>query len=177
MKQDQVRILDEFAQTILAEAVPLEGEMEEKEEFLKELEECCREIMPTAKLYPFGSYVSGFATRGSDIDCAFTSGTWSGIDGQGEEWKAPKGFPEELKRKLMEAGYEATLLKKTRVPIIKLVKKPTEKVPHKIECDVGFSNFLAVHNTNLLKRYAEWDGRVVGMVRFIKVCSRVNRAY
>lgn len=171
MNKDQVRILDDYAKLVLQEALPLEGERAEKEQFLQELEKQCRELVPTAKLMPFGSYVSGFATRGSDIDCVFTTGNDDSEDPSDSKGNnVPGHFPEILTKKLQEAGYEAQLLLKTRVPIIKLVRKPTENHPTELQCDIGFSNYLAVHNTNLLKAYAGCDDRLTQMVQFVKVC-------
>lgn len=76
---------------------------------------------------------------------------------------------ETLVEYLKEAGYDARLLTRTRVPIIKLVRSATVEVPESVSCDIGFNNFLAIHNTQLLKTYAACDERLTGMVLFIKV--------
>lgn len=80
-------------------------------------------------------------------------------------------LPELLQKKLENEGFETTLLTRTRIPIIKLKQKPTELHPVEMQCDIGFKNQLAVHNTHLLRSYASCDERVKPMVLFIKVCS------
>jgi len=61
------------------------------------------------------------------------------------------------------------LLSRTRVPIIKM-KQKTSHGSGEIHCDIGFKNYLAIHNTHLLLCYSNCDVRVKQMVLFVKVC-------
>jgi terminal uridylyltransferase len=74
-----------------------------------------------------------------------------------------------LESKLQEEGFGTTLLTKTRVPILKLVQKATEQSPYELQCDIGFSNHLALYNTQMLLTYSKCDPRVKEMMIFIKV--------
>ena len=78
-------------------------------------------------------------------------------------------YPSQLELKLVGEGFEARLLTRTRVPIIKMRQLATPDHPE-IQCDIGFKNFLAIHNTQLLLSYSKCDVRVKQMVVFIKVC-------
>ncbi|TGZ77481.1 PAP/OAS1 substrate-binding domain-containing protein [Ascodesmis nigricans] len=166
---EQWRELDKMAKEVLLTATPVDGEKEAKEKFMQDLEAVCQKVEPTAKLIPFGSIVTGFATRGSDIDCVFTSNTDSALQNDKiTEPETPFDRHDELVTQLQESGYNAQLLTRTRVPIIKLVRPATPDVPDSVSCDIGFNNFLAIHNTRLLRTYAACDERLVQMVLFIK---------
>jgi DNA polymerase sigma len=107
--------------------------------------------------------LAGFATASSDIDCVFTPGPEIASEEALEE------LPSLLEKKLQDEGFEAKLLSRTRVPIIKMVQKPTAEYPQEIHCDIGFNNHLAIHNTQLLACYSNCDERLKQMVLFIKV--------
>jgi DNA polymerase sigma len=108
-------------------------------------------------------FLAGFATVSSDIDCVFSPGPEIASEEALEE------LPSLLEKKLQEEGFEAKLLSRTRVPIIKMVQEPTEEYPQEIHCDIGFKNHLAIHNTQLLVCYSNCDVRLKQMVLFIKV--------
>lgn len=80
-------------------------------------------------------------------------------------------YPSLLERKLQDEGFEAQLLLRTRVPIIKMVQRESSGCLQEIQCDIGFKNHLAIHNTQLLLAYSKCDPRLKEMVLFIKVCS------
>lgn len=80
-------------------------------------------------------------------------------------------FPVLLETRLHEENFEAKLLSRTRVPIIKMKQRPTEDCPQELQCDIGFKNHLAIHNTALLLTYSRCDERVKQMVLFVKVIS------
>jgi DNA polymerase sigma len=108
-------------------------------------------------------FTAGFATASSDIDCVFSPGS------QVTAEDALVEFPSLLEKKLQDEGFYAHLLSRTRVPIIKMVQKPTAEYPQEIQCDIGFKNYLAIHNTQLLLSYSKCDVRVKQMVLFVKV--------
>ncbi|KAH7317719.1 caffeine-induced death protein-like protein [Rhexocercosporidium sp. MPI-PUGE-AT-0058] len=110
----------------------------EKEAFRAVVELACREAISeheqtelgnenfdpsTVQLQCFGSMRSGFATKASDMDLALlTPKSVPAAD-------SPESvIPRLLEKKLLRLGYGARLLTRTRVPIIKLCQKPTEKL-------------------------------------------------
>ncbi|KAL2065682.1 hypothetical protein VTL71DRAFT_3352 [Oculimacula yallundae] len=110
----------------------------EKEAFRAVVELACREAISeheqmelgnekfdptTVQLQCFGSMRSGFATKASDMDLALlTPRSDPAAD-------SPESIiPRLLERKLLNLGFGARLLTRTRVPIIKLCQKPTEKL-------------------------------------------------
>ncbi|KAH7386309.1 caffeine-induced death protein-like protein [Cadophora sp. MPI-SDFR-AT-0126] len=110
----------------------------EKEVFRAVVEVACREAISeheqielgneqfdpsTVQLQCFGSMRSGFATKASDMDLALlTPRSVPAAD-------SPESvIPRILEKKLLELGYGARLLTRTRVPIIKLCQKPTGKL-------------------------------------------------
>ncbi|KIX04183.1 uncharacterized protein Z518_07737 [Rhinocladiella mackenziei CBS 650.93] len=49
-----------------------------------------------------------------------------------------------------------------------------------IQCDINFTNFVAAHNTNLLRLYHSWDSRVGQIGTFVKIWAKardVNTPY
>jgi terminal uridylyltransferase len=119
--------------------------------------------------------VAGFATASSDIDCLFSPGHDIAHDTKSPD--VPVDLPSLLESLLQEEGFEAQLLSRTRVPIIKMVQRATSEHPQELQCDIGFKNHLAIHNTQLLLSYSKCDTRVKKMVLFVKVgglCSPVR---
>jgi len=114
------------------------AEEAEKESFRAVVEELCRESITeyerselenlsfdssTVELQCFGSMKSGFATKASDMDLALLSPFSKPAPDAPES-----AIPRLLEKKLLSHGYGARLLTRTRVPIIKLCEKPTEKL-------------------------------------------------
>ncbi|KAG9228574.1 caffeine-induced death protein-like protein [Amylocarpus encephaloides] len=110
----------------------------EKEEFRAIVEQACRDAILTyekndlgdqtfdsasVQLLCFGSMRTGFATRASDMDLALLSPKSRYLP------DAPDSpIPRILEKTLLNMGYGARLLTRTRVPIIKLCQKPTDKL-------------------------------------------------
>ena len=127
---------------LLQKVVPRVGidleELTEKETFRSIVEQACKEAIAqyeheelsnpqfdaaNVELRCFGSMSSGFATKASDMDLALvTPHSMPAADSP----ESP--IPRILERKLLEMGYGARLLTRTRVPIIKLCEKPTAKL-------------------------------------------------
>ena len=120
-------------------AAAIESEEETKNESFRLLvEQACRKAITdyehqelenatfdpiSVELKCFGSMSSGFATKASDMDLALLSPHSKPPPDSSESC-----IPRILEKKLLDAGYGARLLTKTRVPIIKLCEKPTEKL-------------------------------------------------
>ena len=139
---EQVTVQSVFLDALLDQHVPNisigDEEILEKERFRATIEQICREAIlhhetvenrnpkfnaTSVELRCFGSMASGFATKASDMDLALLT----------PHSKPPPDSPEStiprlLEKKLLDMGFGARLLARTRVPIIKLCQKPTEKL-------------------------------------------------
>ncbi|PSS12250.1 hypothetical protein M430DRAFT_106911 [Amorphotheca resinae ATCC 22711] len=120
-------------------AVGMDAEEEaEKETFRAVVENACRDAIiryereelgnsnfdaSSVELKCFGSMSSGFATKASDMDLALLTPLSKPAADSPES-----PIPRLLERTLLDLGYGARLLTRTRVPIIKLCQKPTEKL-------------------------------------------------
>ncbi|KAI0132024.1 cid13-like poly(A) RNA polymerase [Xylariales sp. AK1849] len=136
----QASILDDLCTEALKDAEIELSEIAEKEKFRAHVEEICRAVVShqeinghgsswfqpqSVQLKCFGSLASGFATKAADMDLGLLS----------PESLIPPDAPESpiprlLEKALLEAGFGARLLTRTRVPIIKLCQKPTKKLRH-----------------------------------------------
>ena len=108
-------------------------ELQEKEELRLHLQKICAETVSTFErasnphfdagsvaLACFGSLRSGFATCGSDMDLALVSPA-----SFPDPASAESAIPRLLEKALLDLGYGARLLTKTRVPIIRFCETPT----------------------------------------------------
>ena len=111
-------------------------ELDEKEAFRLTLQQICRDAVTQhefqrdknfsaalVSLKCFGSLSTGFAIHSSDMDLALVS-----PNSKPEMSSVESTIPRLLEKALLDAGYGARLLTKTRVPIIKLCEKPTAKL-------------------------------------------------
>lgn len=130
-----------YLERLYLECVPNLGidpqEEAEKEAFRVVVEQACREAITefeqqlgnadfnslSVELTCFGSMSSGFATKSSDMDLALVT-PYSMPPADSPESRIPRI----LEKKLLDVGYGARLLTRTRVPIIKLCQKPTEQL-------------------------------------------------
>ncbi len=132
----QVDFLERLALSEIAKAEMSLEELDEKENFRLALQQICRDAVTrhelerdkhfnaaSVSLKCFGSLSTGFATHSSDMDLALVSPN-SHPDTSSTESEIPRL----LEKALLDAGYGARLLTKTRVPIIKLCEKPTPKL-------------------------------------------------
>lgn len=110
------------------------AEIADKEAFRQRIERLSREVISmheiqqnsnpnfppqSVELKCFGSLSSGFATKASDMDLGLLS-PFSAMQPDG----ADSPIPRLLEKVLLEAGFGARLLTRTRVPIIKLCERP-----------------------------------------------------
>ncbi|KAH8802758.1 caffeine-induced death protein-like protein [Xylogone sp. PMI_703] len=131
-----------YLEALIRETVPtVEITMEEiaeKEAFRVVVERACRESIAdfeiqqlgndrfdasTVQLKCFGSLSSGFAIKASDMDLALLT-----PHSHPSPESSESHIPRLLEKRLLEMGIGARLLSRTRVPIIKLCEKPTEKL-------------------------------------------------
>jgi terminal uridylyltransferase len=133
----QTRYLETLAAQQIANVDMSSAEYQEKDSFRGHLEHICHEVcsahsdrLPRISLEPFGSFQSGFATAGSDMDLVIavqdrsaTSAVFSLLEDD---------LPRVLEKRLLELGIGARLLTRTRVPIIKVCEKPGEDFLQKL---------------------------------------------
>ncbi|KIW08329.1 uncharacterized protein PV09_01246 [Verruconis gallopava] len=125
----QCELLDILAAEEIPKIEMSQAEFLQKEAFRARLEDICREeiqkeypdLTTVPNLRAYGSIVSGFATKGSDVDLTIV---WSGPSRDDPEFKAK--LPRVVELAILKAGHGARLLSRTRVPIIKVCEQPTE---------------------------------------------------
>ncbi|KAI1400157.1 hypothetical protein F4819DRAFT_462251 [Hypoxylon fuscum] len=135
---NQSALLDQLCHSIIAGAEIGPSEIAEKENFRAYVEAICRNVISqhemevnghpafqprTVQLKCFGSLASGFATKAADMDLGLLSPmSLSSPD------SSDSPVPRLIEKALLEHGFGARLLTRTRVPIIKLCEKPNEKL-------------------------------------------------
>lgn len=134
----QVALLEQLSGDILANAEIALEQIREKENFRVLIEDACRVAIDrhekivngqanfppmSVQLRCFGSLSSGFATKSSDMDLGLLS-PYS----QPQPDNPESQIPRIIEKTFLEMGIGARLLSKTRVPIIKVCQKPTEKL-------------------------------------------------
>nr|CAD2184826.1 unnamed protein product [Meloidogyne enterolobii] len=123
-----------------------------------------------AKLILFGSPISGFGSNDCDLDiCLINCGIDSSLN-------PSKSFP--IKRVILsqianilrkdEEFMQITAVLDARTPIVKF-----EHLPTKFNGDLSVDNTLALHNSELLKLYQEFDERVAPLGFAIKCWAKL----
>lgn len=139
---EQSAAQSEFLEVLAMEYVPKVGisgqEVMNNEEFRAIVERICRDTIQhhehislgnvsfnpeSVEVRCFGSMASGFATKGSDMDLALLT-----PDSRPSPDSSESPIPRLLEKELLNKGYGARLLTRTRVPIIKLCQSPTDKL-------------------------------------------------
>ncbi|KAI2614391.1 uncharacterized protein GGS25DRAFT_517239 [Hypoxylon fragiforme] len=135
---NQSDLLDRLCHSVVSGAEIAPNEIAEKENFRFQIEAICREVISrheieimgsptfqpyTVQLKCFGSLSSGFATKASDMDLGLLSPM---SHFSPDSSNSP--IPRLVEKALLDHGFGARLLTRTRVPIIKLCEKPTEKL-------------------------------------------------
>jgi terminal uridylyltransferase len=123
----------QYLDSIAAKEIPIvemsQKERDEKEAFRKELEQICQEVcatdpdrLPKVSIEGFGSFESGFASAGSDMDLVLVV---KDSDPTVECFSPMENdLPRSLEKRLLQMGIGAHLLTRTRVPIIKVCQEP-----------------------------------------------------
>jgi DNA polymerase sigma len=110
-----------------------------------------------SKVTTFGSFQSGLNLTNGDIDLC--------LQFNGEK---PKKVLKKIARMLNEDGMDnVKLITTAKVPIVKFIDNQS-----KIPVDISINNSLAVHNTELLRRYSLIDSRVKPFIISIKYWAR-----
>jgi len=109
--------------------IPAE-ELAQKHQFRLELEKICQRVVRstwphsgvTLSLLPYGSFASGFSTKGADIDLNIT------LHGAKYDPDLRKHLFHNIHAALLAAGFGAHLIHRTRVPVIKLCQRPSPEL-------------------------------------------------
>ncbi|KAI1267039.1 hypothetical protein F5Y18DRAFT_381313 [Xylariaceae sp. FL1019] len=142
---NQAGLLDEICHRIIAGTEISPAEIAEKEQFREQVERICRGVVHNyanenvdlfsyyseepvfpselVQLKCFGSLASGFATKAADMDLGLLCPR---LDVSPDSPNS--SIPRLIEKALLNSGFGARLLTKTRVPIIKLCEKPNEKL-------------------------------------------------
>ncbi|UJO20310.1 Terminal uridylyltransferase cid1 [Fulvia fulva] len=140
MRNDEHERKAQYLEQVAAVEVPSvdisQAECQEKETFRRVLEKICHQVceedpnLPKVSLECFGSFQSGFASAGSDMDLvivvqdqASSASMFSLLEDD---------LPRALEKKLLRSGHGARLLTRTRVPIIKVCESPGESFLDKL---------------------------------------------
>jgi terminal uridylyltransferase len=131
----------QYLDNIAAREIPIvlmsQNERDEKEAFRQKLEKICQEVcasdpdrLPQVAIEGFGSFESGFASAGSDMDLVLVVKDSSPT----AECFSPmeNDLPRALEKRLLHLGIGAHLLTKTRVPIIKVCQNPGSSLLDKL---------------------------------------------
>ncbi|KAI4864785.1 hypothetical protein F4820DRAFT_324900 [Hypoxylon rubiginosum] len=133
---NQSSLLDQLCHAIIMNAEIEPSEIAEKENFRAHVEAICRDVINqyeikvngipnfqshTVQLKCFGSLASGFATKTADMDLGLLS-PMSLLSPDSPD----SPIPRLVEKALLENGFGARLLTRTRVPIIKLCERPHE---------------------------------------------------
>ncbi|KAF2761106.1 PAP/OAS1 substrate-binding domain-containing protein [Pseudovirgaria hyperparasitica] len=129
----QCLFLEQLVSIHIPESQMTAEEMATKDAFRSRLETICRTALSeydgtgllNLQLKAFGSFSSGFATKGSDMDLSIALST-SGTDTHAVTVEPP--LLRALEKALLNCGLGARLLTRTRVPIIKICETPTEEL-------------------------------------------------
>ena len=134
--QDQIAYLDTLAIHEIPKIEISRAEFDHKHALRLSLEATCREVVAayevekdanfmadTVELKCFGSLSTTFATKSSDMDLVLVSPQSKPVLSSPES-----EIPRLIEKTLLESGYGARLLTKTRVPIIRFCERPTPEL-------------------------------------------------
>ncbi|KAI0023026.1 hypothetical protein F4780DRAFT_124193 [Xylariomycetidae sp. FL0641] len=135
---NQVNLLHRLSEHVVPGAEIGPAEIAEKDAFRVHVQSICRDAVSqheletnsalafqplSVQLKCFGSLASGFATKAADMDLGLISPM-----SQVSPDAADSPIPRLIEKALLDAGFGARLLTRTRVPIIKLCEKPNDSL-------------------------------------------------
>jgi terminal uridylyltransferase len=134
----------QYLDSLVSREIPIvemsQTERDQKEAFRKELEQICQEVcatdpgrLPKVSIEGFGSFESGFASAGSDMDLVLVVKDSDPTI----EYFSPMEYdlPRSLEKRLLQLGIGAHLLTRTRVPIIKVCQTPGTTLLSKLRAE------------------------------------------
>lgn len=127
-RQRQAKYLDDLVANQVPSVEMSQSERDEKEELRLALQKVCHQVcaensnLPNVSLECFGSFQSGFASAGSDMDLVIVVQDQESADAIFSMLE--NDLPRSLEKELLRVGFGARLLTRTRVPIIKICQSP-----------------------------------------------------
>ena len=153
VSEEVILNIDEGIQAMLKSEGPNPKHLKARAGLFKHLKRTLEHRFKNATLQQFGSSQSGLSLQAGDLDlCLQFEGPIPA--------KALKQINRLLKQHDME---DIVMLARAKVPIIKFKDERT-----KIPVDISINNTLALHNTELLKRYSACDERIRNLVLAVK---------
>ncbi|KAK5107203.1 hypothetical protein LTR62_001649 [Meristemomyces frigidus] len=147
MHMAQSQHLSNLASIEVARVAMTDVERDEKEAFRLTLQNVVHDVcnenlerLPIVSLQSFGSFRSGFANAGSDMDLVIVLP--DGAPHNANLGLMEDDLPRALEKQLLQLGYGARLLTRTRVPIIKICEKPSESLLSKLSAEREKWDFL-----------------------------------
>ncbi|KAF2500237.1 hypothetical protein BU16DRAFT_523048 [Lophium mytilinum] len=130
--QAQCQYLDRVATAEIHQVEITTEEKTLKEAFRAKVESLCQSALQegysgdmfSIELRCFGSLSSGFATKGSDVDLAIVPYWSPSPNATSGPRLIDRDIPRLLEKKILDSGYGARLLTRTRVPILKVCELP-----------------------------------------------------
>ncbi|KXT18621.1 hypothetical protein AC579_9781 [Pseudocercospora musae] len=139
VRQRQAEYLEAVAAREISTVDMSQAERDDKDSFRIALEQVCHRVceanpsLPKVSLQCFGSFESGFASAGSDMDLVIV------VEGQAETKACfsllADDLPRSLEQELLKVGFGARLLTRTRVPIIKICQHPGDCLLDKLRAE------------------------------------------
>jgi len=145
--------LTQDLETVLKTQSPNKSALKKRNGLYEHLKRSIEKRFKGSTLRRFGSSESGLSLAQGDLDLCLL------FDGQKPK-KILRSISSTLRFQEME---DIQVITSAKVPIIKFVDERT-----KIPVDISINNTLALHNTTLLKRYAETDERIRQCILGIK---------
>ncbi|KAL8830645.1 MAG: hypothetical protein Q9170_005644 [Blastenia crenularia] len=134
--QAQISYLDAIVREEVPKVMISQDEEQEKASVRTALEDVCQRVITeheivkdalfdgrTISLQCYGSIRTGFATQSSDMDLVLQSPR-----SKPEVSSAESDIPRLLEKALLDLGYGARLLTRTRIPLIRFCEKPTPEL-------------------------------------------------
>ena len=155
--------------------LPPESDMAVRQELMDRLQAHVKRVEPDGTLYPFGSSVSGLASKGADLDLTIMTSA-SGV-GAEMPMERQRELVEELAEALEASGEmeEVQARPKARVPIVALKDKLSG-----LKSDICMCNTLALANSRLLRAYMQIDPRARQLALVVKHWAKrrsINNPY
>ena len=163
--KDSRKVLDKLCTEIMKRCQITKGEIQLRHKALDYIARVIKVYFPNCELELFGSSINQFGFHNSDIDICMH------FKDQ-EPPKAQAQMVDTLARILRKSNdiFNVQPIRSAKVPIVKFVIFQAN-----LEADISLGNMLALHNSKLLRCYAEADERVrvLGYVAkyFAKICE------
>jgi len=148
--------LENEISTSIKRILPHKSDSKQRESLTNHLSRTLGKKFKSSDVKPFGSSVTGLNIKGGDLDLCFV------IPGANQ-----KSTIQNMAKVLRGQGMENVQpITNAIVPILKF-KDPRSG----IHTDISVNNTLALHNTELIKRYSKIDRKVSDFIRLVKYWS------